>query len=84
MNRDLVKDYLGKSGMNDAQAEALSRILDQMATKNELQLLREEMEVRFMALERKIETVKGDLTWRLIALFAFFGTIMTLLDVFVD
>lgn len=51
---------------------------------NNLQLLREEMEVRFVSLEKKIESVKGELTWRTIALFAILGTIMTLVDIFVD
>lgn len=40
MDRELIQDYLKRTGMKDAQAEASSRILDQMATKH---LLRHEI-----------------------------------------
>ncbi len=84
MDRDLVRDYLEKSGMNDAQADALSRIFDQMATKNDLALLEQKLEGRFLALEKKMEAVKGELTWRMFAVVALLGTILTLVDVFID
>lgn len=84
MDRELVRDYLEKSGMNDAQADALSRIFDQMATKHDLVLLEQKLEGRFLALEKKIETVKGELTWRMFAVVALLGTILTLVDVFID
>lgn len=70
MDKDLVQDYLQRSGMNDAQAEALSRILDQMATKEHL--------------EMKLESLKADLTWRMIAMTVFLATIITMLNVFVE
>lgn len=84
MERDLVRDYLEKSGMNDAQADALSRIFDHMATKNDLALLEQKLEGRFLALEKKIEAVKGELTWRMFAVVALLGAVMTLVDVFID
>lgn len=84
MDRDLVRDYLEKSGMNDAQADALSRIFDQMATKNDLALLEQKLEGRFLALEKKMEAVKGELTWRMFAVVALLGAVMTLVDVFID
>lgn len=84
MERDLVRDYLEKSGMNQQQADALSRVLDQMAARSDLLLLEEKMEGRFLGLEKKIEAVKGELTWRMFAAVALLAMLMTLLDVFVE
>jgi hypothetical protein len=55
--------------MEKAQADALSHILAEMASKADL--------------EREIERLQADLTWRMIAVVGFFGTIMTLLNAFI-
>ena len=50
MDREFVTDYLGRSGMEPAQAQALSHILGQTATQHDLKLLRQQlraMEQRF-------------------------------------
>ena len=39
MNPDTIRDYLKRSEMNDAQAEALSRIFAEMATKHDLAVM---------------------------------------------
>ena len=76
MNRNLVQDYLQKSGMDAAQADALSRILSDMetrlASKEDLAVLRGEL-----------AAMKADLTWRMIAVVGFFGTVITLLNAFI-
>lgn len=63
--------------METGQADALAYILSDMATKSDLSRLRYEMKADLSAM-------KADLTWRMIALFAFFGTIITILDAFID
>lgn len=69
MDRELIQDYLQGTGMNDAQAEALSRIFNEMATKQDL--------------DKKLEALKADLTWRMIAMTVFLATVMTLLNLFI-
>lgn len=76
MDRELIQDYLEGKGMKEAQAEALSRILSEMATKQDLLLLKGEV-------EKNLETLKADLTWRMIAMAVFLATVMTLLNLFV-
>jgi hypothetical protein len=79
-DRHMVQDYLIKSGMDAAQADALSRILADMelrlATKQDLAELRSEL-----------SAMKADLTWRMIAVVSIvvgvFGTVFTLLNAFV-
>jgi hypothetical protein len=51
MDRETMQDYLEKSGLNQEQAHALSRIFAEMATKSDLQLLSQ----KFDALERRVE-----------------------------
>lgn len=63
--------------MSHIQAEALSRILDEMATKKDLGLLRQELRV-------DLQTLKADLTWRFLAMIGFFAVVMTAIDLFVD
>lgn len=75
MDRDLIQDYLTRSGMDAAQADTLSKILSDMesrlATKSDIIQLRGEM-----------ATLKADLTWRMIAIVAvvngLFGTAIAL------
>jgi hypothetical protein len=77
MERELLRDYLEKSGMDALQADALSRIFADMearlATKADLAQLRLEM-----------AEMKADLTWRMIAIVGFFATAATLLNLFVS
>lgn len=62
--------------MKEAQAEALSRILGEMAMRKDLLLLEAKV-------EKNLETLKADLTWRMIAMTVFLATVMTLLNLFV-
>lgn len=48
LERELVQDYLIKSGMKDAQAETLSLILAEMATKRDLDQLKSDLTWRFV------------------------------------
>ena len=84
MDKELVDDYLKRTGMEAAQAEALAQILGQTATQ-------EQMDAHFAALEaelaagladvdKKLADLKSDLTWRLVALMTVFAAIVTLLD----
>ena len=63
------------------QAEALAAIFaqfrEEVATKQDLALLRAEMKATAAEL-------KADLTWRFLALLAFFSTVMTLLNFYLD
>lgn len=80
MNRELLHDYFKKSGFTSMQAEALAAIRAQLkeevATKDDLAILRAEM-------NSSLANLKADLTWRFLGLLAFFSTIMTLLNLFV-
>jgi uncharacterized protein YPO0396 len=62
MNRELIKDYLQRAEMSEVQAEALSRILAEMATKNDLQLLEERVDKRFSVLEGQMALLRTELT----------------------
>jgi hypothetical protein len=106
MTRELLQDYLLKSGMNEPQAEALSRLFAHVATKDDLLNLGERLQADirmvkadFLMLERtvkadlqvlehkmdsKIESLKADLTWRIIGSLVLLATLMTLLDAFID
>lgn len=77
MNDRGIRNYLQNAGMETGQAEALAHPLSDMATKSDLAQLRHEIRADLSAM-------KADLTWRMIALFAFFGTIMTVLNAFID
>jgi len=69
MDRNLVQDYLQRSGMDAAQADALSRILADMETR--------------LASKEDLAAMKADLTWRMIAVVGFFGTVITMLNAFI-
>ena len=67
------------------QAEALAAILaqfrEEVATKQDLAVLRAELRAEIQATAAEL---KADLTWRFLALLAFFSTVMTLLDFYLD
>lgn len=84
MDKDLVQDYLEKSGMNEAQSESLSRIFAQMATKDDLGVLEHKLERRMEGLRAELSALKADLTWRMVSAVAFLAALMTVLDLFVD
>lgn len=113
MDRQLTQYYLQQSGMQPSQAEMLSAILDEMATRTELQELqhsmegqmngfrselheirsemrsefrdvRNEMQVLRVDMVSELKSLEARLTWRFIAGIAFFASLMTLLDLFVD
>ncbi len=73
--------------MDRAQAEALSGIFSEMATKSDLHELEERVERRMSVLEEKLSGqmahLKSDLTWRMIAIVGFFGTFVTILNAFI-
>ena len=63
MNHETIRDYLIRADMKDGQAEALSRIFAEMATKSDLKLLRrdidnleERMRAEFSALRGEVRT----------------------------
>ena len=91
MDRQLTQYYLQQSGMQPSQAEMLSAILDEMATRGEVRSLelrmnelRSEMQVLRADMVSELKSLEARLTWRFIAGIAFFASLMTLLDLFVD
>lgn len=70
VERELVEDYLAKSGMPHPQADTLSRILA-------------DMEAR-LATKEDLAHLKADLTWRMIAVVGLFGTLVTLLNAYIS
>lgn len=77
MNGQLIEEYLKGVGMEASQAEALSRILDQMVTKSDF---RAEM----ASLRADLHALEAKLTWRFYTGLALMATVMTLLDLFID
>lgn len=106
MQKELVQDYLLKSGMSKAQSETISRILGETATKHDVQRLGQRMDAKFdlartdidgkfatlraemnalrLEMRADMQMLKSELTWRFLAGIAFFATVMTILDAFVD
>ena len=111
MKRDLIYQHFQKSGFDDMQSDALAAILDEMATKQDLALLRSElsslraemnaghaslrnemtaslsasrneMTAALNGIRTEMQTMKGDLTWRFIALVVFLSTIVSLVTLF--
>ena len=80
MDRALVQDYLEKSGMNELQAEALSRIFGEMATRSDVELLRHELNTKLESYNTKLESLKSDLTLRMLAGIVAMATLVSLLD----
>ena len=113
MDRQLIQYYLQQSGMQPPQAEMLSAIFGEMATRGEVQVLqhslerqmheirsemrehigevraelrdvRAEMGLLRAELSSEMKGLEARLTWRFIVGIAFFASVMTVLDVFVD
>jgi hypothetical protein len=84
MGRELVEDYLKKAGMSANQAEALSRILAEMATKSYVLLLEQKLIAMEQKFEKRLSELESRLTGRIVAIVAFLAAVMTLLEVFVD
>lgn len=113
MKRDLLQQHFEKTGFTAMEADALALVFEQyreeMATKQDVALLRSELTAAMAALRSElrgemavlrselkgdmkalrrelkgdISSLKADLTWRFLALTAFFATVMTLVGVFV-
>ena len=86
---DTTRDYLKRSEMNDAQAEALSRIFAEMATKHDLTQVEGrlvEMEgrlrVEMTLLKTDLQSLRAELTWKMIAIVGFFATASTVLTLY--
>ena len=88
MQKDLVQTFLRTSGMDSSQAEALSHILGEMATRDDLRFLGQTLEGKIEALDRKVEgglhALKAELTWRFFGGLIALGALMTVLDRFID
>ena len=89
MHPDTIRDYLKRSEMNDAQAEALSRIFAEMATKHDLTQVEGrlvEMEgrlrVEMTLLKTDLQSLRAELTWKMIAIVGFFATASTVLTLY--
>jgi hypothetical protein len=68
LDQELITDYFQKSGFTKMQADAASRVLAELTTREDLARLKAEL--------------KAELTWRIIAATGFLATLMALLDVF--
>ena len=68
--------------MNHAQAEALSRIFAEMATKHDLAALEGRLGVEMQSLRTEMQALRADLTWKMIAIVGFFATASTVLNLF--
>ena len=89
MHPDTIRDYLKRAEMNDAQAEALSRIFAEMATKHDLTQVEGrlvEMEgrlrVEMTLLKTDLQSLRAELTWKMIAIVGFFATASTVLTLY--
>lgn len=120
MDRESIQDYLHRAEMKEAQAEALSHILADMATRADVRVHEERVDKRLLTFEERIDNrirlfdervdkrfrvfeemvdkrfrvleerfagdlarLKADLTWRIIAIVGFFGTVITILNAFI-
>lgn len=83
MNPDTIRDYLLRAEMKDAQAEALSRIFAELATKSDLIQLEQRMRAELKNLRIELADLRSELTWKMIAIVGFFATASTLLNIFV-
>ena len=79
MHPDTIRDYLKRAEMNDAQAEALSRIFAEMATKHDLRI---EMTSLKADLQVEMQRLRAELTWKMIAIVGFFATASTVLTLY--
>ena len=81
MDRELVNDYLVRAGMDADQADVLSRILADMerrlATKEDIRVLGARFEVLEHKFDARLGAMETRLTWRMIAIIASLGTIIS-------
>lgn len=91
MDRKLLENYFCKSEFSGMQADALSRILAEMketfATKEDLSVLKAELQGEMAAVRSDLTELEARLTWRMLAIVSLvvglFGTIFTLLNAFI-
>ena len=83
MDREIIQDYLSKSGLKQEQAHALSRVFAEMATKNDLLVLEQRLERRLDELRAELAALEARLTWRIISVIVFLATVITLLNFFI-
>ncbi len=87
MNPETIRDYLVRAEMKEAQAEALSRIFSEMATKSDVVQLEERMRAdlrtELAELRTEIANLRSEMTWKMVAIVGFFATASTLLNLFV-
>ena len=92
MNDETIRDYLIRSDMTEGQAEALSRIFAEMATKNdvrqlesrmrtELSVLRGDVRMDLARMNASMQEMRAELTWKMIAIVGFFATASALFNV---
>lgn len=67
MKRETIQDYLEKSGMGQQQADTLSRILDEMATKSDIVALDQKIDHRFSLLGQRITDLEQRIDEQFIA-----------------
>lgn len=68
--------------MQEAQTKALSHLLTEMATKGDFRFLQERFVVHEQRMDRKLETIRSNLTWRMFAIIGLFSTEATLMNAF--
>ncbi len=94
MKPEIIRDYLQRAEMTEAQSTALSHILGEMATRSDvlrledrMRSLEERMDERFRAYEermdRKLSDMQSDMTWKIVALVSLIVTIGTALNILV-
>jgi len=78
-NEGLARDYLEKSTFSPMQADALSKLLCEMATKEDLQYLSTKADLSQAIADSRAEMMRWGFTM-IIAM----STVFTLLDIFID
>lgn len=92
MDREPVRNSLYNAGFTDVQSETLSHILAQMATREDLQILRAELRADISSMrsdlltvvERTARETQAQMTKTMVGVIVSLATIFTLLDVFID
>ena len=91
MQRELVFDYLRTSGMSAIEANALSHILSEMATKDELVGLEQRLDSRIQAemqsvrtevqtVRTEMQSLRADLSWKFIAGLGFLSVLIAVVE----
>jgi hypothetical protein len=94
-DRDTLRDYMEKSEFTPVQADALSRILSQMATKTDLQLAVKDLENNLVAVENKLQEsihrvelnvhrLEAKMSRWMITILVTMAALITLLNYFLD